>query len=206
MRLDVRDLGFAPQGVFGQCQHHRPRTAAARHLIGTRDVFRNARGVVDLRDPLGHLAEHAAVIDFLEGFALDEVATDLTDEQDHRRGILIGGVHGDGGVGGARATGDEAHARLVGQLAVGFGHVACATFLAADDGLDGALVLIERIDARQVAFARHQEDTLGAVQTDLIDEDLPAIAQRQGGSGGSVRGLSHGSALVVVEKSVLRRR
>jgi hypothetical protein len=39
--------------------------------------------------PLRHLPEHASVVDFLERFALDNVVSDLTDEENHRRGILM---------------------------------------------------------------------------------------------------------------------
>jgi len=37
-------------------------------------VFWNSLHIVDLRYPFRHLAVHAAVVDLLEGFALDEVA------------------------------------------------------------------------------------------------------------------------------------
>ncbi len=48
-------------------------------------VFGDAVGAVDLRHPFAHRAEHAAKIDFLEGFALNDIVADLADEQDHRR-------------------------------------------------------------------------------------------------------------------------
>ena len=47
-------------------------------------ILGNAVGTVDLRDPLGHLTKHAAIIDFLECLALNHIAADLADEQDHR--------------------------------------------------------------------------------------------------------------------------
>ncbi|MND04960.1 hypothetical protein D3C83_254890 [compost metagenome] len=48
-------------------------------------VLGDAVRAVDLRDPFRHLAVHAAVIDFLEGVALDEIVANLADEQDERR-------------------------------------------------------------------------------------------------------------------------
>ena len=53
-------------------------------MEGVADVFGNAVGAVDLRHPFAHRAEHAAKIDFLEGFAFNNVIPDLTDEQDQR--------------------------------------------------------------------------------------------------------------------------
>src|SRR5512141_471278 len=97
------------------------------------DVLGNPVGAIDLRDPLRHLAEHPAVIHFLEGFALDYVAADLADEQYHRRRILISGMHADARIGRARAACDETDARTAGKLAVGFRHESRAAFLPAYD-------------------------------------------------------------------------
>ena len=54
-------------------------------MEGAADHFGHAGGIVDLGDPLGHFAEHAAVIDFLKRFAFRHVAGDLSDEQNQRR-------------------------------------------------------------------------------------------------------------------------
>ncbi|KAG1443655.1 hypothetical protein G6F57_018039 [Rhizopus arrhizus] len=132
----VRHAGGAPQRVFRQRQHDRAGAAAGGNRERAREVFGDAVGAVDLCDPLGHLAEHAAVVDFLEGFTLHEVIAHLAHEQDHRRGGLVGGVHADAGVGGARAARHEADAGLAGQLAVGIGHHGRAAFLTADGDLD----------------------------------------------------------------------
>ena len=43
-------------------------------------ILRDALGVIDLRDPFAHLAEHAAIVDFLKRFALGEFARHLADE------------------------------------------------------------------------------------------------------------------------------
>lgn len=170
----------APQRVFRQRQHHRAGAAAGGGGVGARHEFRDAVGAIDLRHPLGHLAEHAAIVDLLEGFAFVEVVADLADEQDHRRRILESGMHADAGIGGARATGHEAHAGLAGELAVGLGHVGSAAFLAAYHRLDGAAVLVQRIDAGQVALAWNHEDAARAVDAQLLHQDLSAVA-RQGG-------------------------
>lgn len=170
----IGDLRRIDQHVLGQCQHHRAGTAAGGNLEGARDVFGDALGAVDLRDPFGHLAVHAAVIDFLEGLAVDEVVADLADEQDHRRRVLVGGVHADRGVGRARTTGDEADARLARHLAVGVGHEGGAALLAVDDEADVGVV--QRVEHVQVAFAGYAESGVGAVDLQGIDQDLAAGA------------------------------
>jgi hypothetical protein len=73
---------------------------------GAAHVFRDALHAVDLRHPFRHLAVHAAVIDFLEGFALGELVADLADEDDHRGRILEAGMDPDRAVGapGPRVT------------------------------------------------------------------------------------------------------
>ncbi|KAG1318757.1 hypothetical protein G6F63_015069 [Rhizopus arrhizus] len=117
-----------------------------------------------------------SIFDFLEGFTLHEVIAHLAHEQDHRRGVLVGGVHADAGVGGARAARHEADAGLAGQLAVGLGHIGRATFLAADDRLDGIGVRVQRVDAGQIAFAGDHEHAARAMDAQLLHQDLTAIA------------------------------
>jgi hypothetical protein len=170
-------LGAGGQHVLGQRQHHRAGAAAGRHLEGAGKVFGDALGAVDLCHPLGHLAVHAAIVDFLECLAVDEVVADLADEQDHRRRILVGRVHADRGIGRARAAGDETDAGAAGELAIGFGHERGAAFLAVDDEPDRRIV--QRVEHVEVAFARHAEGDVDAVDVERIDQDLAAGTGRK---------------------------
>ena len=153
----------------------------------------NAVGAVDRGHPLGHLPEHAPVIDLLEGFALDEIGPDLSDEQDHRRGILIGGVQADRGVGGTRPAGRKADARLAGQFAPGLGHIGRAAFLTADHQWQGLAHVMQRIEHREETLARHAKRPSRAVNNQLVDKDLTAAARRQGCGD---RSVCHGAAVV----------
>jgi hypothetical protein len=130
---------------------------------GARQVFRDALGTVDLRHPFGHLPEHPPVVDLLEGLAVEEVAPDLADEEDHRGRILQGDMEAGAGIGGAGAAGHHADAGAARQLAVRFGHHGGAALLPADDRLDLATTVIERIEHGEIAFARHAEDAVGSV-------------------------------------------
>jgi hypothetical protein len=150
-------------------------------MEGLADQLGDASGVLDLGHPFGHRSEHVAVVDFLESLAVGRLARDLADQQNHRRRILEAGMQSDAGVGGARTARDESDAGLAGQLAVGLGHVGGAAFLAADDVADRVALGIERVQRSQVAFARHAEDGVGAMDAELIDQDLRAAATRMCG-------------------------
>jgi hypothetical protein len=111
-----------------------------------------------------HLAEHAAEIDFLEGFAFNHVVADLADEQNHRRRILERGVNADRGIGGARSARDKSDARLPGHFSVGVGHVGDAAFLAADDEFEFIAALMDGVEHRQIGFTGYAEAEVGAVR------------------------------------------
>src|SRR2546426_1050200 len=131
-------------------------------------VLRDALDAVDLRHPLGHLAVHAPVVDFLERLALSELVGNLADEHHHRRGILKSRMRADRAVGGSRPPRHEQHARLAGQLAVGLGHVGSAAFLAADDEGELVAYVVQAVEHRQVTLAWHAESELET----LCDQSL----------------------------------
>jgi hypothetical protein len=138
------------------------------------DQLGDAPRILDLDHPLGHLAEHAAVVDLLEGLSVGRLARHLAHQQEHGRRILEPGMQSDAGIGGTRTTRDESDARLAGELAVGLGHVGRSAFLAADDEAERVALGVERVERRQVAFAGHAKDRVGAVDAQLIDQNLSA--------------------------------
>src|SRR6266850_201588 len=148
-------------------------------MESTAHVLRDALDAVDLRHPLGHLAVHAPVVDFLERLALGELVGDLADEHHHRRGILKSRMHADRAVSGPRPSRHEQHARLAGQLAVGLGHVRSAAFLAADDEGDLVAHVVQAVEHRQVALARHAESELYTLCRQRVGEDPAAVARLQ---------------------------
>ena len=99
---------------------------------------------------------------------------DLADEQDHRRGVLIGDVNPGGRIGGARSPGHETDPRRAGHLAVGLGHHGGPALLPADDGADGVLA-VQSVQRRQVALPRHAEHRIAALDAQLVDQDLAAV-------------------------------
>ena len=139
----------------GNAQHDRAGPSGNCCMKCVADELRNPVGAIDLRDPFGHLSEHAPVVHFLKGFALDHVAADLADEQDHRCRILIGGMHANARVGRARTSCDKADARAAGELAVGFRHESRAAFLPAYDQPHAFAHVVKRIQHVEIALSRN---------------------------------------------------
>ncbi len=174
----IGDLDLVDQHVFRQRDHDRPGPAVHRAMEGLADQLGDAAGVLDLGHPLGHRPEHVAVVDLLERLAVGRLARHLPDQQDHGRRILKAGMQSDAGIGRTRTARHEGDPRLAHQLAVGLGHVGRAAFLAADDVADRVALGVERVERREIALARHAEDGVGAVDAQLVDQDLRATAAR----------------------------
>jgi hypothetical protein len=136
---------------------------------GARNELRDARRVVDLGGPLGHRTEHGAEVDLLERLAAARLARDLTDEHDERRGILLRDVDA-----GGRSARREADAGTAGELADRLRHHGGAALLPAHRDRD--IAIVERIERRQIALARHAEGMPHPVKHQLVDQDLAAGA------------------------------
>ena len=144
------------QHVLRKSQDHRTRAAGRRHLEGLVDQLGDALGQIDLCHPFGERREHLAEIDLLKGLAVELMAGDLADENDHRRRILEGGVDADRGVAGAGTPGHEQYAGLAGQLAISLGHKGRTAFLAAGDEANFGRVE-QRVEHFEIAFAGDAE-------------------------------------------------
>ena len=137
-------------------------------------IFGNALRIVDLRDPLRHLAEHAPIVDFLESLTVEMFARALADQQDHRRGVLKRGMHADRRMCCTRPACDERDAWTPRQFADRFRHVRCRGFVAADDGLDLFGLVVQRIQHGEKALAGHAENTFDSVREQGIDDETRA--------------------------------
>ena len=180
-RLDadgVVDGGAGDQHVLRQRQYDRTRAARLRDPESARDVFGNAFGAIDLRDPLDAAAVHAAIVDFLEGFAIGEIAADLTDEHDHRRRILRRSMDADRGVRCPRSARHQRDPGPAGQLAVRLGHVRRAAFMPAHDQPQLVARIVQGVEHRQIAFAGNAKSQIDALGKKVRDQDLAAGAWR----------------------------
>src|SRR6185503_5056595 len=117
-------------------------------------------------------AEHRAIIELLERFALAHLACDLTDEHDDRRRVLTRDVQAGRSVGGAGTARHERDAGPAGELADGFRHHHGAALLAAHG--HGNIAVMERVERGEITFARHAEHVVDAVGNELIDQHLAA--------------------------------
>ena len=175
-RRAIERLDLVTQHVLGQREDDRAGAAGGGDAPGAGDIFGDPAGVVDPGGPFGDRAEKGREVDFLEAFAVLVAAVEVADEQDHRGRILEGDVDSGGGVGGARAAGDEGDAGAAGQLAVGLGHVGDAAFLAADHDVDFGRV-VKRVEDGEKAFAGNSEEAVAALDPELVDEEAAAGAE-----------------------------
>ena len=97
--------------------------------------------------------------------------------------FLERGVDADRRMAGAGAARHHADAGLAGQLAVGFGHVGGAGLVAGVDELEAVAHVEQRIQHFQIALARYAEGHVGAVDQELVDQDLAAGARIGKGQG-----------------------
>ena len=99
------------------------------------------------------------------------IAGDLSDEQNHGCGILLGNMHAGAGIGGTGATGDETKARLTGHFAIGVRHHGGATFLTAD-GEPEIRCIVQGVQHGKVALTRHTKSQVCALGAQCIYQNL----------------------------------
>jgi hypothetical protein len=172
----VLDVGLLGKHVLGQREDDRPRPSGERERICLRDMLGDPLRVVELPGRLGDPPEDLRVVQLLPRLATSERTWHLADEEDHRRRVLLRRMHPDGRL---RRTGSARHEAEAGsprELAVRLCRVRRALLVATRDQPDRRVV--ERVEDGQVALAREAESQVGAVQLELVDEDLPACSQR----------------------------
>src|SRR5215831_6653766 len=162
------------QHIFRQGDHDRAGAAVARRMKCARDDFRDTQWIVDFGGPLRHRAEHRAIVELLKRFAFAHLATHLTDEDDHRGGILARDVDTGRGVGGSRTTRDETNPGLSRHLADRLGHDGGRAFVATHGQLD--IAAVEGVERGKIAFAWHAEGVPHALNRQLVDQNFSARA------------------------------
>ena len=167
----IRHFGGFGEHILGQRQHDRAGTARGRGEEGARDELRNPPRIVDLRDPFRHRPEHQPIIDFLERLAFHHVAPDLAEEQNQRRRVLERDMDTGRRIGGAGSAGGERDARAARQLAIGIRHHGGPAFVPGVDEAH-ALALVHTVERGQKALAGHAEHGVGAVQGQLLDQNM----------------------------------
>ncbi len=135
-RRAVARLGAGEQDILRQAEDHRPGAPGARRVEGTCHEFGNAFGLADDADPIGDIAEHGFKIDLLESAATFVGALDQSDEEHHRRGVVVRYIDPARRIRGARRPRDEGNTRHARQLAGGLCHHRGAALVATDDGAD----------------------------------------------------------------------
>ena len=170
IRRRIIDADTLGQHVLGQADDDRPRPAVGRRIESARDDFRYARRVLDLGRPLGHRAEHGAIVDFLKRLAVAHVACHLANKHDERRRILTRDVNAGRSIGGAWPARNKTDTGPAGRLAHRLRHHRCAAFLAAHG--DGKVAVVKGIEHGEITLARNAEYVTHAVDPQLIHQNL----------------------------------
>jgi heat-inducible transcriptional repressor len=177
--------GFGPRGVarrrpfgqhvFGQRDHDRTGPPLHGEMERPVNYLRDLGRGLDLRRPFRGGCKDGAVVHLLKCAASQHRPVDLADEQDHRRGIMLGDVHAVRGVHGARTSRDKANSGPSCKASLGQRHHGRAAFLPADHDLDwGVMQCVER---RKKGFARNAVNALNALGDELVDQDPAAGSQ-----------------------------
>ena len=162
----------------GQRDHHRPGPAVAGGVKGARHDFRDARGVVDFGRPFGDGAEHRAVIEFLERLAVAHVRaptwpTNTIIGVESWRAIWMPAE-------ALVAPGPRVTKQMPGRpVALPTASAMMAAPLSCRQTVSVMLLIVKRIERRQIAFARHAEHMAHAVDRQLVDQDFAAGPRRR---------------------------
>lgn len=144
-----------------------------RNLKRAIDIFGNAINAIDFGNPFGQRAKHGAIVHLLKSLAVPLITGHLTNEKDHRGRVLKRDMHPRRGIGCPRTARHKGHTRLAIEFPTGLCHHGCATFLTRDD--IGNASIIEPIQRRQKAFARHTKNPLYALTLQCFNKHLATV-------------------------------
>ena len=122
--------------VFRERQQHRSRSSTGDLSERLRQHAGYVGGVGRLRGPLGQAADRADLVDLLEGLVPPVGPFDLTDEREHRRGVLASRVDADRQVRCADRARTDARSGPPGQVAMRLGHEGGSAFVTCRDHPD----------------------------------------------------------------------
>jgi len=169
----VSGFDHVGQHVLRKGEDDGSRPACSRYAIGTVDIFRDPASILYAGSPFADRTEESGKVDFLEAFAVTVPARHVSNEQDHRCGILESDMDASASVGCARTARHKSNARSSGHLPVRVRHVRYAALLAADGEIDLRRI-VKRIENGKEAFARNGKDPVAALNFQLVDENASA--------------------------------
>ena len=150
------------QHILGQRNDHRAGRPAFGDGERLRRLLGEPFGVRHLDHMLGHAAEEALVVDFLERHAAEVRAGHLPDEQNQGDRILLRDVNADGCIGRAGPPADHGDPGPSGHLGVRDAHQGCARLMAGGHDVDMGGV-VQGVDNREIALAGNAKDPVDPV-------------------------------------------
>ena len=156
--------------VLRQLDQHRARLLGLGDLEGLAYDLGDVVRLVHRLRPLGDGAEHGDRVHVLVALLVEALGAGLADEADQRCAVHVG--VGDAGheIGGARAEGAEADARLARQPAIHVGHEGRRLLVPAQDEIDVAVH--QRHHHVGVLFAGNAEDVGHALGFEALDQKI----------------------------------
>jgi len=175
--------------VLRKIQQHRPRSAAARHLVGVAHQGLNLAGIADLRIPLRHRAADAERITLLEGVGADRGAGHLAADAEDGDRIRQRVEQARRRVAHARPRGHQHHAHATRAARIALRCMDSRLLMAHKDVANAPLAVIfavQRVVDRQHGAARIAEDGVHAEFGQGVEQDLGtgAAGEIEGGAGG----------------------
>lgn len=188
--------------VLGKADHHRAGPAAAGRVDALRDDAGGGGGVVQHDDLLRRAAEPPAEVELLECLPAAVGHRDQPDEEEHRGRVLVRGVDGDEGVGGARPPGHHRHPGQARQPALRQRHEARTALVPGHYRRDRRVVqAVQNVEEGLTGNPVHPPDAL-ALQ--LRDDQMAGGEGALGGVGGLGCDVRHRGSVPSLEAAVAR--
>ena len=158
--------------VLQKVDEHRAGPASGSHGKGLTHHVGDGLGVPDQIGGLGDGHGDAGDVHLLESVLAQGLLSDIAGDEDHRRGIHIGGGDAGGEIGGPGARGSEAHPHLAGGSGIAIGGVGGPLLVGGQYVVYFILVVIQFIIEIQDGPARIAEDGVHLLLQQALQDGL----------------------------------
>ena len=163
-------INLCADDVLRQAHHHWAGTAAHGREHCLRDDLGGPLGVVEDHHAFGARVEPRLDVELLERLAVPVRKRNQSDKEQHRSGVLPGGVQADVGVRCPGSPRDHGDAGTLVHLAVGLGHVGGAALVSADHSFD--VRAVQPVEDVQEAFPGDNKGAFHPVRHERINNHV----------------------------------
>ncbi len=163
-------INLCADDVLRQAHYHWAGTATHGREHCLRDNLGGPLWVVEDHHAFGARVEPRLDVELLERLAVPVRKRNQSDKEQHRSGVLPGGVQADVGVRCPGSPRDHGDAGTLVQLAVGLGHVRGAALVSADYSFD--VRAVQPVEDVQEAFPRDNKGAFHPVRHERINNHV----------------------------------